>query len=184
MNPPDQYPTVNPSDDDIEELGNIPSKEGQKESDAEDLEEEKIQNYQKHYLDSKSDHFHSSEENGFPQKRKDEEFDPVRNSNGRSPTKGDSDNSCVKILKSEEDLNQNSSPQMNENGKKKADKAEDKLMNESRYETFKALRKSKVFVDKTKLIMDFHNKFDDATCILSPKGSGKSLVIKMHQEFY
>jgi hypothetical protein len=50
--------------------------------------------------------------------------------------------------------------------------------------TFEDLRKKLGFIDKTKFILDFHYELGEATCILRPRRSGKSLAIKMLKEFY
>jgi hypothetical protein len=50
--------------------------------------------------------------------------------------------------------------------------------------TFEDLRKELGFIDKTKFILDFHYEFGEATCILRPRRSGKTLTIKMLKEFY
>jgi hypothetical protein len=55
---------------------------------------------------------------------------------------------------------------------------------EDSFWTFKDLRKKLGFIDKTKFILDFHYELGEATCILRPKRSGKTLAIKMLKEFY
>jgi hypothetical protein len=49
---------------------------------------------------------------------------------------------------------------------------------------FKDLRKKLGYIDKTKFILDFHYELGEATCILRPRRSGKTMTIKMLKEFY
>jgi hypothetical protein len=55
---------------------------------------------------------------------------------------------------------------------------------ENGIETFEDLRKKLGFIDKTKFILDFHYELGEATCILRPRRSGKTMTIKMLKEFY
>jgi hypothetical protein len=50
--------------------------------------------------------------------------------------------------------------------------------------TFKQLRNVSGYIDKTDFILHFDQKYKEATCFLRPKRSGKSLTLKMLQEFY
>jgi hypothetical protein len=53
-----------------------------------------------------------------------------------------------------------------------------------RPKTFEELRNSEGYVDKTKLILDFHYKFEESTCILRQRRSGKTRAIQMLKSFY
>jgi hypothetical protein len=55
---------------------------------------------------------------------------------------------------------------------------------EKTYNTFDALQRANGFVDKTTFIMYFDREFENATAILRPRRSGKSLTLKMLKEFY
>jgi hypothetical protein len=50
--------------------------------------------------------------------------------------------------------------------------------------SFKELRLKRGFIDNTGFILHFHEDFGDATCFLKPRRSGKSLTVKMLDEFY
>jgi hypothetical protein len=51
-------------------------------------------------------------------------------------------------------------------------------------DSFEELRNSEGYVDKTKLILDFHCKFQRCTCILRQRRSGKTRAIQMLKSFY
>jgi hypothetical protein len=53
-----------------------------------------------------------------------------------------------------------------------------------RPKTFEELRNSEGYIDKTKLILDFHYKFQESTCILRQRRSGKTRAIQMLKSFY
>jgi hypothetical protein len=49
--------------------------------------------------------------------------------------------------------------------------------------TYEELMSYPGYIDKTNLILDFFNEFQNCTCILSPRRSGKTMAIKMLKSF-
>jgi hypothetical protein len=178
MDPPNQFNVTNLQSSWID--GTI---ENQEEKSREGLIDGKLsmQNIQIHNLppdDSNRDVQPPKTSNHFQKIEESETHSPDRKNNGDSPKNNGKETSNKGNLQNWENANQ------------KASNDETNVMETKEYSTtknfekFRELRKACRFADKTKLIMDFYCKFGNATCILRPRRSGKSLSIDMLKEFF
>jgi hypothetical protein len=105
-----------------------------------------------------------------------------------SPNNDDSDHSTMKNLDGSSEVVQKDEKKVKENQKiikpRYPPDCERISSMENGIEKFEDLRKKLGYIDKTKFILDFHYELGEATCILRPRRSGKTLAIEMLNEFY
>jgi hypothetical protein len=163
----------------------------QKDKTDTDLSENSIHKAQDdmHLLsDSDRDGSQLIKENAFSLSEEHFRFNQAKSSDASSPGKDDSEPSKLKS----QDQDKHSEGIAEEESKTLQTEESPSLQDNSNgcsihapgYDTFRDLRSSILFVDKTDFILKFDQGFPKATCILRPRRSGKSLAIKMLQEFY
>jgi hypothetical protein len=105
-----------------------------------------------------------------------------------SPNNDDSDHSTMKNFDGSSEVVQEDEKKVKENQKiikpRYPPDCEGISSMENGIEKFEDLRKKLGFIDKTKFILDFHYELEEATCILRPRRSGKTMAIEMLNEFY
>jgi hypothetical protein len=163
----------------------------QKDKTDTDLSENSIHKAQDdmHLLsDSDRDGSQPIKENAFPLREEHYRFNPAKSSDASSPGKEDSEQPKLKS----QDQDKHSEGIAEEESKTLQTKESPSLQDKSNecdlhapgYDTFRDLRSSILFVDKTDFILKFDQVLPKATCILRPRRSGKSLAISMLKEFY
>jgi hypothetical protein len=138
--------------------------------------------------DSDRDGSQPIKENTFPLSEEHYRFNPAKSSDTSSPGKDYSEQSKLKSQDqdkhSEEIAEEESKTLQTKESTSLQDKSNGFNSHKSGYQSFRNLRSSILFVDKTDFILKFDQDFGEATCILRPRRSGKSLAIRMLQEFY